>query len=281
MSIISISVLGNNHMKNIKTNRVVLITGESSGFGLEMAKLFIANGDIVCGLSTHEFEMENVYHQVGDISKEEDCHRIVKNIIDKYGRINVLMNNAGFGIFSPIEETTLEKAKRQMDVTFFGSFLMAKEVLPYMRKQGGKIINTSSIGSLIPLPFQAFYSASKASMDTLFDALRAEVYPYKIQICSLKPGDAKTEFTKKRQSGLLSSFSPYQKAFEHCLKSVSKDEQNGTSARKIAYKAFKISKRKKMPYSKKIGFKDSFLSCIYYLLPKRIRNYLLYKIYAE
>lgn len=269
-------------MKNKKRGRVVLITGESSGFGLEMAKLFLSNGDIVCGLSTHDFQMDKVYHQVGDISKEEDCHRVVTNIIEKYGRIDILMNNAGFGIFSPIEETSLERAKRQMDVTFFGSFLMAKEVVPYMRKQGGgKIINTSSIGALIPLPFQAFYSASKAGMDVLFDALRAEVYPYHIQICSIKPGDAKTGFTKKRQSELIKEDSPYKEAFEHCLKSVSKDEQSGTPAKSIAYRAYRISKRRKLPYSQKIGFKDSCLSTLYRILPKRVRNYLLYKIYAS
>ncbi len=269
-------------MKNKRTGRVVLITGESSGFGLEMAKLFVRNGDIVCGLSTHEFVMDNVYHQVGDISKEVDCHRVISNIIEKYGKIDILMNNAGFGIFSPIEETSVEKAKRQMDVTFFGAFLMAKEVLPYMRKQGGgKIINTSSIGALIPLPFQAFYSASKAGMDVLFDALRAEVYPYHIQICSIKPGDAKTEFTKKRQSELTNPDSPYKDAFEHCLKSVSKDEQNGTPAKVIAYRAFKVSKRRKLPYTMKIGAKDAFLASLYHILPRKTRNYLLYKIYAS
>ena len=176
-------------MKNVKTGRVILITGESSGFGLEMAKLFLENNDIVCGFSNQQFEMEGIYHQFGDVSKEEDCQRVVKNIIAKYGRIDVLMNNAGFGIFGPFEETPLEKAKKQVDVSFFGTFLMAKAVIPYMRKQGGgKIINTSSIGGVIPLPFQGFYSASKAAMDMLFNSLRPEVLPYNIQICSIKPG---------------------------------------------------------------------------------------------
>ena len=101
-------------MKNVKIGRVILITGESSGFGLEMAKLFLKNNDIVCGFSNQQFEMEGIYHQFGDVSKEEDCQRVVKNIIAKYGRIDVLMNNAGFGIFGPFEETPLEKAKKQV-----------------------------------------------------------------------------------------------------------------------------------------------------------------------
>ena len=268
-------------MKNIKTGRVVLITGESSGFGLEMAKLFIANGDTVCGFSNQNFEMNGIYHQFGDVSNEEDCNRVVKNIIDKYGRIDVLMNNAGFGIFGPFEETSFEKAKRQVDVSFFGAFLMAKAVLPHMRKQGGgKIINTSSIGGIVPLPFQGFYSASKAAMDMLFNSLRPEVLPYNIQICSIKPGDAKTNFTANRVHDRLSDDSPYQKAFDHCLKSVARDEQGGIDPKKIASRAFKISLKKRLPYSRSIGAKDKILATVYKLLPKRLKNYLLYKVYA-
>ncbi len=269
-------------MKNLKTGRIVLITGESSGFGLEMAKLFLKNGDTVCGFSNQEFAMDGIFHQVGDVSKEEDCERVVKNVIEKYGRIDVLMNNAGFGIFGPFEETPLQKAKKQVDVSFFGAFLMAKAVLPYMRKQrNGKIINTSSIGGVIPLPFQGFYSASKAAMDMLFDSLRPEVYPYRIQICSIKPGDAKTNFTKNREQDQLKEDSPYKAAFKHCLASVSKDEQGGIEPIKIAMRAFKISKKKRLPYSRSIGSKDRFLAWIYHVLPRRIRNYLLYKIYAS
>ncbi len=269
-------------MKNKKTGRVVLITGESSGFGLEMAKLFLANGDMVCGFSNQEFHMDGIYHQMGDVSKEEDCNRAVSNVVDKYGRIDVLMNNAGFGIFGPFEETPLEKAKKQVDVSFFGAFLMAKAVLPYMRKaMGGKIINTSSIGGVIPLPFQGFYSASKCAMDMLFDSMRAEVFPYHIQICSIKPGDAKTNFTKNREKDKLSERSPYQKAFEHCLRSVAKDEQSGIDPKKIARRAFLLSKKGRLPYSRSIGAKDRFLAFLYHILPKRMRNYLLYKVYAS
>lgn len=265
-----------------KTGRVVLITGESSGFGLEMAKLFLSNGDIVCGLSNQPFEKEGIYHQFGDISNEEDDIKAVQNVLAKYGHIDILINNAGFGIFGPVEETPSEDARKQVQVSFFGAFLMAKAVLPSMRKQGyGKIINTSSIGGVIPLPFQSFYSASKAAMDMLFDALRPEVYPYHIQICSIKPGDAKTNFTASRKADRVKADSPYKKAFDHCLASVAHDEQNGIMPIKIAKRVLQISKKKRMPYSRSIGAKDRFLSAIYHLLPKRMRNYLLYRVYAK
>ena len=118
-------------------------------------------------------------------------------------------------------------------------------------------------------------------MDMLFDALRPEVYPYHIQICSIKPGDAKTNFTAARKADRVKADSPYKKAFDRCLASVAHDEQNGIAPTKIAKKVLKVSKKKRMPYSKKVGAKDRFLAGIYYLLPKRMRNYLLYQVYAK
>lgn len=265
-----------------KSGRVVLITGESSGFGLEAAKLFLKNGDTVCGISNQEFSYEGIYHQYGDISDKKSVEECVSNVLKKYGHIDVLVNNAGFGIFGPVEETPVEDARMQVQVSFFGAFLMAKAVLPSMREQGyGKIINTSSIGGVIPLPFQSFYSASKAAMDMLFDALRPEVLPYHIQICSIKPGDAKTHFTASRKADRVTEDSPYKKAFDRCLNQVAHDEQGGIEPVKIAKKMLQVSRKRRMPYSKSVGAKDRFLSGIYRLLPKRTRNYLLYRVYAN
>ena len=159
---------------------------------------------------------------------------------------------------------------------------MTKQVLKVMREQNnGRIINVSSIGGVIPLPFQAFYSSSKCAMDMLFDALRAEVYPYHIQITSVKPGDSKTGFTSNRYHPNLNDSSPYKKAAQKCLENITKDEQTGFPPIKVAKKIYKISQKKKAPYSVSVGTKDKFLAFIYKILQKRLRNYLLYKIYAK
>ena len=261
--------------------RVVLITGDSSGFGLEMVKHFINNGDIVCGMSRHDFSYPNLYHLNGDITNEEDIKMIIDNIINKYKRIDILINNAGSGIYGAIEETSYIDAKKQIDVTFYGAYLVSKEVIPYMRESGGgKIINISSIASIIPLPFQGFYSAAKSAMDTLFNALRAEVRPFNIQICSVKPGDAQTSFTSKRDKNINAS-SIYYDALNKSIKGVEKDENGGFMPSKLAKVVLRISKRKRMPYSRKVGFKDSLLTIIYKILPNRIKNYALHKIYAS
>lgn len=262
-------------------NKVVLITGESRGFGLEIAKLFLKDKNIVCGISRNDFSYDGIYHQVGDVTNINDCKRCVDNIIEKYGRIDILVNNAGFGIFSPVEEISIDDAKKQFEVSFFAAFYLAKLVIPYMRNcKKGLIVNISSIASLIPLPFQAFYSASKASLDMLFSALRVELYPYNIKITSVLPGDSKTGFTSNRKT-TISERSIYFERVERGLKTVSKDEENGFDPKKVAKKVFVLSKKKNPPYRVLVGGKDKLLRCLYVVLPKRLRNYLLYKIYAK
>ena len=111
-----------------KTGRVVLITGDSSGFGLQIAKLFLANGDSVCGFSNQDKGLEEVYHQVGDVSSFDSCKDAVDNVIKKYGHIDVLINDAGFGIFGPVEETEPNRARKLIEVNFRGYFYSAKFV---------------------------------------------------------------------------------------------------------------------------------------------------------
>ncbi len=266
----------------MKNKRVILITGESSGFGLAMAEAFLRNGDIVCGCARRDFQHQGIFHQMADVTKKDDCQRVIEEIVHRYGRIDILINNAGFGIFGPLEETALEQAKKQIDVILFGGFLMAQAALPYMRESGaGKIFNISSIGGLIPLPYQGFYCAGKAALDTLFSSLRVEVYPYHIQICSIKPGDAKTGFTAQRKLEALKPGSVYQQSVAKNLRTITHDEQNGFAPVILAKKVLRLSKRKKLPFSKLIGLKDSLLyRLVFYLIPRRISNYLIYKIYA-
>ncbi len=263
-----------------KTNRIVIISGDSSGFGLEMVKQFINNRDIVCGISRKEFKLDKLDHYIGDISNYEDCKTIIDSIYNKYHRIDILINNAGFGIFGSIEETDILKAKQIMDVNFLGTFYLTKCVLEIFRNQKqGQIINTSSLASLIPLPYQGFYCASKAALDSLFDSLRIELLPYNIKITSIRPGDAKTSFTKNRLKDISPS-SPYYESVTKCLNTISKDEQNGFSPLKVGKTALKLSFKKHPPYVKKVGAKDSFLSVIFKILPKCIAYKLIYKIYA-
>lgn len=261
--------------------RVVLITGASSGFGLEMAKLFIENGDKVYGLSLKEgFSYPGLTHFTGDITSREDVQKVLERVQAGEGRLDVLVNNAGYGIFSAIEETPLPEAERLYRVNVLGALNVTQLALPLLRKgKDAKIVNTSSIGSEVPLPFQAFYSAGKCAMDTLFDALRSEIRPFRIAIVSLRPGDSKTSFTKNRK--VLPCSSLYQERLARSLRQVEKDEQGGFSPIKVARKAFAVSKKRHPRQVYRVGAKDRFLNLLFHLLPRKLRSFIVYRIYAK
>lgn len=264
-----------------KGYRVVLLTGDSSGFGKAMVPCFVRNGDHVYGVSRHPFEAEGLTHFCGDISSKEDIRRIVSAIVEKEGRIDILINNAGYGIFSAVEDTSLEEAKKLFDVNLFGALNVTQEALPSIRKSRmGKILNISSIASEIPLPFQGFYSAGKSAMDALFDALRSEIRPFGIAVVSIRPGDAKTGFTANRRI-LGDADSLYGARLLRSLRSVEKDEQGGFAPAKVASKAFSVSMKRRPKEVYRVGWKDRFLTIVFHLLPRRARSYLLYRIYAE
>ncbi len=261
--------------------RVVLITGVSSGFGLEMAKLFLKNGDKVYGLALLEnFSLPGLNYFSGDITSRNVVSKVLSRIEKEEGHLDILINNAGYGIFSAIEETPLEEAERIYRVNVLGALNVTQLSLPLLRKgKQSKIINTSSIGSEVPLPFQSFYSAGKCALDTLFDALRSEIRPFGIKIVSLRPGDSKTSFTRNRKTLPCSSL--YKERLSRSLKQVEKDEQGGFAPIKVARKALSASKKRNPKQVYRIGGKDRFLNFLFHVLPRKVRSYIVYQIYAK
>ena len=130
-----------------------------------------------------------------DVTDEASMVDGVNAIIDAEGRIDVLINNAGYGYMGAIENVTIAEAKRQLEVNVFGLARLTQLVLPYMRKQhSGRIINTSSVAGKAVIPFGGWYNVSKYSVEALSDALRIEVKPFGIQVCLIEPGGIKTDW---------------------------------------------------------------------------------------
>ena len=169
-------------------NKVVVITGGSSGIGLHAAKHLAQHGCRVYELSRRETGTEAAVHIRADVTDEQQVKSAVESVMEREGRIDVVINNAGFGISGAVEYTDTEEALRQFDVNFFGMVRMNRAVLPVMHRQGyGRIINMSSVAAPIAIPFQAYYSASKAAVRTYSLALQSEVKPYGIEICCIMP----------------------------------------------------------------------------------------------
>jgi short-subunit dehydrogenase len=179
---------------------IALITGASAGMGKETAKLLLQNGYTVYGAARRLDKMEDL-KSLGlkpiqmDVSEDGSMVKGIEEIIKAEGRIDVLINNAGFGSYGALEDVPMNDARYQMEVNVFGLARLTQLVLPYMRaQQSGKIVNVTSIGGKIANPLGGWYHASKFAVEALSDALRMEVKPFGIDVIVIEPGGIKTEW---------------------------------------------------------------------------------------
>jgi len=184
--------------------KVILITGISSGFGKETARMLAENGHKVYGTIRKKAVSDTPVHYLKmDLTDIESIKTAVSDVLKKEGKIDILINNAGMHSGGPIETSPIETISLQMETNFIGMVNVIREVLPAMRQQGGgTIINFSSIGGLMGLPFQAFYSASKFAIEGFSEALRMEVNQFNIKIILINPGDFHTSNTANRRNFL-------------------------------------------------------------------------------
>ncbi len=228
-------------MRKQKTQKIVVITGASSGIGEELKKLYCSDGDIVVNLSrsceTSEFDYKV------DVSSKEQVENAFKNIYENFKRIDVLINCAGYGVFGAIELTSEEKSRQIFDVNYFGTLWCCQSALKYMQK-GAKIINISSACALYALPFRAMYSASKSAVNMLSFGLRMELKSFGIDVTCICPGDIKTNFSKNRDI-TLDTNEKYGKKIEQSCKQIASREHLRMDKQKAVKKIYKICKKQK------------------------------------
>lgn len=178
--------------------KVILITGASGGIGAEAARMLSARGHRVYGAGRNASKLESL-REAGvipismDVADEASMAAGVEQILQAEGRIDVLVNNAGFGYFGAIETVPISEARKQLEVNVFGMARLTQLVLPSMREQGsGRIINISSLAGLMTVPMGGWYNISKYAVEAFSDALRMEVRPFGIKVSIIEPGGIKT-----------------------------------------------------------------------------------------
>lgn len=220
---------------------VACITGASSGIGLETARLLHAAGFTVYGLSTSTSGSDFLCERIGDVTKARDVSDFISWVMQGSGRIDVLINSAGISIASPVEYTRPEDWQRLFDVNLFGTITICQAVLPFMREnRGGQIINIASVAGVFPLPYESFYSSSKAALISFSRALRSEVKDYGIQVTAMAPGGVRTHFTFKRMKYKLPNTSPYFPGLERMIRNMDIEEQTGLWPQQVAKAVVKV-----------------------------------------
>ena len=260
--------------------KTAIVTGGSSGIGREVAKSLKEAGCKVYEFSRREVKDSEFIHVSVDVTDEACVQEAVQTVLDAEGKIDLLVNCAGFGISGAVEFTDLEDAKRQIDVNFFGMVNCAKAVMTPMRKAGsGRIVNISSVAAPVPIPFQAFYSASKAAINSYTCAAGNEVAPYGISMCAIQPGDIQTGFTDARKK-TLDGDEEYGGRITKSVAVMEKDEREGMPASVAGRYIAKIALKKKVKPLYAIGFVYKFFCLLMKLLPIGLANKIIGSIYG-
>ena len=261
--------------------KICVITGGTSGIGKCTAEAMAQKGYTVYELSRRAEGLPGMFHIPTDVTDPDACQRAIDEVVSQAGRIDVMINNAGFGISGAIEFTPVEQAKRQFDVNFFGMVNMNRAVIPVMRAQrSGRIVNLSSVAGAIPIPFQAFYSASKASINSYTMALANEIKPFGVQVCCVQPGDIRTGFTAARQKNPMGD-DVYGGRIARSVAGMEKDEQNGMTPEQAGAFVAHTAMRKSCKPIRTIGLQYKFFHVLSRILPCRLLNWLVGLLYAK
>lgn len=239
--------------------KVVLITGCSTGIGLTTAVLLAKNKYKVYGTMRDLSKKDNLKNAKKanakleikqlDVTDETSIKKIVKEIIKKEGRINVLINNAGYGLRGTVETITLEEAKQQFETNVFGVIRVTQEVLPYMRKQkSGHIINISSLAGLRGLPCNDLYCASKFALEGLSESMASTLSLWNIKVTLIEPGPVSTDFLNrslKHGKRFDGKENPYNEILEKTMKTLEERFKNAQEAEDVAQLIKEVIESKK------------------------------------
>jgi len=260
--------------------KIVLVTGASTGIGFEIASYLSEKGFKVYGGSRSAPKSDKFTAVKLDVTNEKNINEIVNNIINTEKRIDVLINNAGVGSAGAIEKSAIDDVKKSFEVNLFGVVRMCQAVLPHMRQNKyGRIINISTLGSMIGLPFRAFYSSSKGAMDLMTEGLRLEVERFGIQACTIHPGEVNTNISAHRIISTDENDDIYGKTIKKAFDALDAAVDHGKDPKLFGPYVEKIIKSRKVKRNYYVGTFNELLGIKlkkilpYYLYEKILRVY--------
>ena len=255
--------------------KIVIITGANSGIGLATAKRFISKGYTVYGISKGEYVGNDFVNYNADVNDDARMQEIIQEVFEKEGKIDVFVNNAGFGLGGELVETKAEDIQRLFSTNLTAVAVNTALVGKIMKSQRhGKIINTCSLSALFPLPYQSAYSASKAGIEVLSRTTRGELKPYGVYVSTVLPGDVKTGFTDARVKGKIDD-----KKVDKSMQKFEKYERQGMSPDKVAKKIVSLAGKKRPAPRVSVG-SLKLLIILQKTLPIRFLDWLIRKIYC-
>ncbi len=260
--------------------KVLIITGGSSGIGKAVAELFNSKGYRVYELSRSGVSHDGIEHITCDVTSPEDCQEAVSAVVAREGHIDVLISNSGTGISGAIEFADTCEIRRMMEVNFYGAVNICQAVIGHMReRRSGRIIFTSSLAAEFAIPFHAFYSASKAALNSMASALRNELLPFGIKVSCIEPGDVRTGFTacrRKNDKGI-----DIYPQMRRMVEGMERDEKNGIAPEKMARRIYHMAETRYLWLFYTLGWNYRFLTFLKHFVPATLSNHLVNMAYKE
>ena len=260
--------------------KIAIVTGGSSGIGLWAVHYLAEDKYTVYELSRRENDNIEIKHLKCDVTDEKQVKTAIEYVIKEEGKIDLVINCAGFGISGAVEFSKADDIKRQFDVNFFGMDNVNRSVIPYLRQSKGRIINISSVAAVASIPFQTYYSSCKAAINSYTLALANELRPFGISVCAIMPGDTHTGFTKAREK-CIDGDDLYQGRITRSVERMEKDELGGVDAKIVGKYIYEIATRKMVKPLYTVGIQYKIIVFLLKILPYRLSNYLIYRIYGQ
>ncbi len=226
----------------MKSKRTVLVTGCSSGIGLATCHVLSRNNFMTYGTVRNLSKAKNIQDLMNrenlslkilrlDVNDNQSIKLAIKKILNDIGRIDVLINNAGYGMFGPIEEITIQEIKKQFETNFFGAIRLIKAIVPIMRKQGnGTIVNISSMVGRFAVPLNSAYVSSKFAVEGLSESISFELKEFGIRVIVIEPGVVKSDFFHKLKVKGMNLESPYHELMERRVNFLDKAMKNSLTS---------------------------------------------------
>jgi NAD(P)-dependent dehydrogenase (short-subunit alcohol dehydrogenase family) len=229
-------------------DNVILITGASSGIGLETAKLFQSKNWKVAATMRSPEKADDLQRIADvetfrlDVTDVESIRAAISGVIEKFGRIDAVVNNAGYGLLGPFEAASPEQIERQFQTNLFGLFNVCREIIPHFREhKRGTIVNISSLGGRVAFPFSSLYNATKFAVEGFSESLQYELEPFKIRVKLIEPGPIKTDFYNRSQEvAHKEGLTVYDHRLEPFVEFMNKggiDAPDGSAVAQVVYEA--------------------------------------------
>lgn len=262
---------------------VALVTGASSGIGFATASLLAERGLRTFGTSRDPAKRpapKGVEMLQLDVRSDASARSTIADVVARAGQIDVLVNNAGFGLFGAVEETSLEEARNQLETNFWGTVRMIQHVLPAMReRRSGRIVNVSSVLGFIPVPFQPFYVASKHALEGYSEVLNLEVRSFGLFVSLVEPAFTRTGFIEQRED-VQAPVDAYRAARARVSPVLKERTQTGADPDKVAQVVLRSITAANPAMRYPVGFDGVLLQTTRAFLPDALLNRILRRWFA-